>query len=260
LLPGKRDREFKEKNDKAFFALTTLMTGIQASVKLKVRGSAMKYYLGLAILLFASSCGRSSSQTWEDFKTAGRYMHRGLDAVFGKDYESRLLTSDEEFLGPYEDEFIPLSDTDLRASGVDLAIPQPKGTPGQKGIPLLSDYYAAPNSLRAYFKAVHFETDDHVVKDKHDIEQLNELASYLKSHPNVFLFVEGHCDERASASYNMALGMRRANFIRSFLVKRGVNLNRVYTASRGKEQPVALGHSLDDWKINRRSEFKIYEK
>lgn len=214
------------------------------------------------ILLPLAGCMRTSSQTWEDFKTAGRYVHRGVDAMFGKDYESRLLTSDEEFIGPYDDEFIPLRDSDLRSSqaGLDTALPQPKGIPGQKGVPPLSDFYAPPALLQAYFRSVHFDTDQCIPKDQHEVEALYQLAAYLKQKPNIYLLIEGHCDERASASYNMALGMRRANYVRSFLVKQGIDLNRVYTVSRGKEQPVAIGHSPDDWRANRRSEFRIYER
>lgn len=72
--------------------------------------------------------------------------------------------------------------------------------------------------------------------------------------------VEGHTDERAPAGYNVALGMRRANHIRALLVKNGIDPNRVYTVSHGKEQPIAAGHSPEDWKVNRRAEFKIFEK
>lgn len=223
--------------------------------------SRLIQFICIAMLLLSTGCVRNSNQTWEDLKTAGRYMHRGVDAIFGKEYESRLLTSDEEFIGPYDDEFIPLRDSDLKNIALgDAALPQPKGIPGQKGVPSLSDFYLPPDTLRAYFKSVHFETDEHVLKDKHDVEVLNQMAAYLKKNPNVFLVVEGHCDERASASYNIALGMRRANYVRSFLVKQGVDLNRIYTVSRGKEQPIALGHSVNDWRVNRRSEFKIYEK
>jgi peptidoglycan-associated lipoprotein len=194
-------------------------------------------------------------------KTAGRYMQRGVDAVWGKDYESRMLTSDEEFMGPYEGEFIPLRDSDLRGiQGLDHPLPQPKGIPGQHGIPALTEFYLAPDTLAHLFSAVHFDTDDHVVRDRGEVQALMEVAAYLKKHPNTYLMIEGHTDERASASYNVALGMRRANFVRSFLVKQGVDLNRVYTVSRGKEQPIALGHSLDDWKANRRSEFRLYQK
>ncbi len=218
-------------------------------------------FLCIALMVITTSCVRNSSQTWEDLKTAGRYVGRGLDTLFGNEYESKLLTSDEEFTGPNDSEFIPLRDTDLKSAYIgEAAIPQPKGIPGQRGVPALGEFYAAPDILRAYFKQVHFETDDHVLKETHEIEMLSQMASFLKKNSNVYLVIEGHCDERASASYNLALGIRRANYIRSYLVKQGVDLNRIFTVSRGKEQPLALGHSPEDWRVNRRSEFKIYEK
>lgn len=216
----------------------------------------------LILLLFTVSCARNSSQTWEDVKTAGRYMQRGVDAMLGKDYESRMLTSDEEFVGPYDEDFIPLNESDLRnqLASSDTPMPQPKGIPGKNGIPSLDDFYMAPDSLRSLFQPVHFETDEYVIKDKAEMAALAQLASHLKKTPTMYLVIEGHCDERASASYNVALGMRRANFVRSFLVKNGVDLNRIYTVSRGKEQPKSTNHTPDAWKINRRSEFRIYER
>ena len=219
-------------------------------------------FICAAVLLLAAGCVRNSSETWEDLKTAGRYMGRGVDAICGKDYESRMLTSDEEFIGPFDDDFIPLRDSDLRNSYAlsDSPLPQPKGIPGQKGVPPISDFYQAPDTLQSLFRSVHFETDDHVVREKGEIQALIQVAAYLKKNPSVYLVIEGHTDERASASYNMALGMRRANFVRSFLVKQGADLNRIYTVSKGKEHPLISGHSLDDWKVNRRSEFKIYQK
>lgn len=216
----------------------------------------------LILLLFAASCARNSSQTWEDVKTAGRYMQRGIDTVFGKDYESRMLTSDEEFLGPFDEDFVPLNESDLKNhfAASDTPMPQPKGIPGRNGVPSLDEFYPAPDSLHALFQPVHFETDEHVIKDKAEVAGLIQLAAYLKKNPNIYLAIEGHCDERASASYNVALGMRRANFVRSFLIKNGVDLNRLYTVSRGKEQPKSLGHNADAWKVNRRSEFKMYQR
>ncbi len=214
----------------------------------------------VAVLLLVASCSHNS-QTWENVKTAGRYMQRGVDSMLGKDYESRMLASDAEFYGPYDEDFIPLRDADLRnLHASDAAIPQPKGIPGQFGIPSLDAFYEVPDSLKALFCSVHFETDEHIVRSKNEIAGLMQLASYLKKTPNVYLVIEGHTDERASASYNMALGMRRANFVRSLLIKNGADLNRVYTVSRGKEQPLALGHTPDDWRVNRRSEFRIYQK
>jgi peptidoglycan-associated lipoprotein len=215
-----------------------------------------------SILLLTMSCSRNSSQTWEDVKTTGRYMQRGVDSMLGKDYESRMLASNAEFYGPFDEDFIPLSDADLRnqfASG-DSPIPQAKAIPGQYGLPHLDAFYSAPDSLKALFSPVHFETDEHVLRDKNEISSLMKLAAYLKKNPNLYLVIDGHCDERASASYNMALGMRRANAVRAFLVKNGADLNRIYTLSHGKEQPLAQGHNEQDWKTNRRSEFRIYQK
>lgn len=216
----------------------------------------------VGILLLAVGCSNSSTPAWENVKTAGRYMQKGVDAMMGKDYESRMLTSNEEFYGPYDDDFIPLSDADLQGqfSATDVAMPQPKGIPGQFGIPNLDAFYAAPGTLSALFRPVHFDTDAHVLHDKNEVSSLMQLAAFLKKNANVYLVIEGHTDERASASYNQALGMRRANFVRSFLVKNGADLNRIYTVSRGKEQPFAQGHAVDDWRANRRSEFRIYQK
>ncbi len=212
------------------------------------------------LFILASSCSRNS-QTWEDVKTAGRYMQRGVDSVLGKGYESRMLSSGDEFYGPFDDDFIPLSSSDLRGSfASDAAMPQPKASPGQFGIPNLDSFYAPPDSLKALFGAIHFDTDQHSIREREETASLINLANYLKQNPNVYVAIEGHCDERASASYNMALGMRRANSVRSFLVKHGADLNRIYTISRGKEQPLALGHAPEDWKINRRSEFRIFKK
>jgi peptidoglycan-associated lipoprotein len=189
-------------------------------------------------------------------------MQRGVDALVGKDYDSRMLTSDEEFVGPNDGEFIPLRDADLKNSlaATDAALPQPKGIPGKKGIPSLDQFYAPPESIRSLFQSVHFETDEHVLRDKSEMQSIQQIVAYLKKNPNVYLIVAGHCDERASASYNMALGMRRANYVRGLLVKNGIDLNRIYTVSRGKEEPLVAGHGSQDWKINRRAEFKIYEK
>lgn len=208
----------------------------------------------LSILLLAAGCSRSN-ETWEDMKTAGKYMQRGVDSLLGKDYESRMLASGDDFYGPYDDDFIPLKDADLRQQFADAALPQPKGA-----MPGLHLFRGAPEGLRSLFSSIHFDTDEHVIREKREIETLLKLAAYLKKNSDTYLMIEGHTDERASASYNQALGLKRANAVRSFLVKQGADLNRIYTASKGKEQPISLGHNQDDWRQNRRSEFKLYER
>ena len=86
-------------------------------------------------------------------------------------------------------------------------------------------------------------------------DTLDGNASYLKSKADVSLTVEGHCDERGSTEYNLALGERRANAVRSYLVNLGVKKGRLRTVSYGEERPAAQGSSENAWAKNRRAEF-----
>jgi peptidoglycan-associated lipoprotein len=215
----------------------------------------MRILLAPFVLLLAGCC-RSSNQTWEDVKTSGRYLQKRVDSWWGKDHESRMLNSGDEFVGPVEEDFVPLNDADLRAIAMngDDAIPQPRESLGEKGTPAAHQFRSAP------FSSVHFETDEHVLREKADMLMVQQIVTYLKKNPKAYLLIEGHTDERAPASYNMALGMRRANHVRALIIKNGIDLNRVYTVSHGKEQPLSLGHSPADWKKNRRAEFKLWEQ
>ena len=222
------------------------------------------FILYAALLLFTTSCQRSGNETWEDMKTAGRYLGRGIDTLCGKNYDSRLLDSDDEFLGPVDEEFIPLSDKDLRTQfrATDTAVRQSKFTPGEKnsGIPSIDAFQSPQARLSSLFKLLHFDTDDHVIRKQEDLVIIQKIANFLKKNPQIFLCIEGHCDQRGPAAYNMALGTRRANHVRVLLIKQGVDFNRIYTVSYGKEKPVSLGNSAEDWKLNRRAQFKLFDK
>ncbi|NQV57470.1 MAG: peptidoglycan-associated lipoprotein Pal [Rhodospirillales bacterium] len=82
---------------------------------------------------------------------------------------------------------------------------------------------------------------------------LQRQAAWLKMHPSQVVALEGHADERGTREYNLALGERRANSAKDFLVALGVSPNRLKTISYGKERPVALGHDEAAWKQNRRA-------
>ncbi|EKE08182.1 MAG: hypothetical protein ACD_17C00298G0001, partial [uncultured bacterium] len=66
-------------------------------------------FLRFLTIFLAAGCSHTTD-TWENMKTAGRYMQKGVDDLLGKDFESRMLSSDDEFYGPNDDDFIPLSD------------------------------------------------------------------------------------------------------------------------------------------------------
>lgn len=85
------------------------------------------------------------------------------------------------------------------------------------------------------------------------VDSLNKQAAWLKAFPNVTLRVEGHCDERGTREYNLALGERRANAMKEFLVSLGISPNRLETISYGKERPEVLGSNKEAWAQNRRA-------
>ena len=94
--------------------------------------------------------------------------------------------------------------------------------------------------------------------DKYNIRNdqratLEKQAAWLKRYPQVQITVEGHADERGTREYNLALGERRANSAKDFLVANGIAANRVRVISYGKERPVALGHDEASWAQNRRA-------
>ena len=99
---------------------------------------------------------------------------------------------------------------------------------------------------------VHFATDSSDV-DSEATAILTRQAAWLQKYPNVRVTVEGHCDERGTREYNLALGDRRANSAKNFLVNAGVDASRISVISYGKERPVAAGSDEDSWAQNRRA-------
>jgi peptidoglycan-associated lipoprotein len=97
-----------------------------------------------------------------------------------------------------------------------------------------------------------FDTDQYNL-DAEDTAILARQASWLKAHPNVAVTIEGHADERGTREYNLALGDRRANSVKNYLVTNGVAAGQLSTISYGKERPVAMGSDEASWAQNRRA-------
>lgn len=87
---------------------------------------------------------------------------------------------------------------------------------------------------------------------------LSEQAKWLKENPRALIVIEGRCDERGTREYNLALGERRANAARSYLVAKGVSADRIRTISYGKEKPVVLGSTPAAWAKNRNATTVAY--
>lgn len=99
---------------------------------------------------------------------------------------------------------------------------------------------------------VFFGTDSSVLTPE-GRRTLERQAEWLRLFPEMTVMIEGHCDERGTREYNLALGERRATAVRDYLITFGVDASRMRTTSFGKERPYQLGHDKDAWDANRRS-------
>jgi peptidoglycan-associated lipoprotein len=99
---------------------------------------------------------------------------------------------------------------------------------------------------------VYFDTDRYNI-DSEDAAALATQAQWLQRYPNKRATLEGHCDERGTREYNLALGERRANAARTYLASLGVDASRLSTVSYGKERPAAMGSDEVSWAKNRRA-------
>ncbi|MBE9550647.1 MAG: peptidoglycan-associated lipoprotein Pal [Deltaproteobacteria bacterium] len=103
---------------------------------------------------------------------------------------------------------------------------------------------------------IHFEFDKSTLLVD-AMEILKQKAEWLSTHEDVNITIEGHCDERGTSEYNLALGERRAESAKAFLIDLGISGNRISTVSYGEERPLDLGHDEAAWSANRRDHFAI---
>ena len=103
---------------------------------------------------------------------------------------------------------------------------------------------------------IHFDFDKANIRPG-DAGTLDQKVGILQANPNARIRIAGHCDERGSDEYNLALGNRRATAAKQYLVSHGIDAGRIETQSFGKERPLDPGHNEDAWSKNRRDEFEI---
>ena len=115
---------------------------------------------------------------------------------------------------------------------------------------------AASVAREALTDIVFFEYDsDEITPTAED--KLTTKAAILRANPSLRLRIEGHADQRGSTEYNLALGQRRAEAVRAYLVNLGIDGGRLATSSFGKERPLIEGEDEEAWARNRRAEFGI---
>jgi peptidoglycan-associated lipoprotein len=115
---------------------------------------------------------------------------------------------------------------------------------------------APPMMEELTFKNIHFDFDKSFIRDDAKPE-LQAVADYMKKNADAKVQIEGHCDERGTAEYNLALGERRATSAKKYLTGLGVAAKRLSTISYGKERPMCTDHDEDCWAKNRRAVFVL---
>jgi peptidoglycan-associated lipoprotein len=108
-------------------------------------------------------------------------------------------------------------------------------------------------------KRIHFDFDKYNIRPD-DAEILKQNAVVLKRFPTAKIQIEGHCDERGTNEYNLALGERRASSTKKYLITLGIDERRISTISYGEEKALDPGHNEEAWTKNRRAEFIILAK
>lgn len=103
---------------------------------------------------------------------------------------------------------------------------------------------------------IYFGFDDYTVGPEAQ-SALTAMAEALKANKSAVIQIEGHCDERGTVEYNLALGERRAQSVKNFLSQLGIEPARLSTISYGEEKPVVQGHTEEAWAKNRRAEFVV---
>ncbi len=103
---------------------------------------------------------------------------------------------------------------------------------------------------------IHFDFDRSNIRTE-DQAALDQKIAILEANPGLQITITGHCDERGSDEYNLALGNRRALAAKQYMTARGIAADRIMTASRGEEEPVNPASNEDAWQQNRRDEFAV---
>ena len=134
------------------------------------------------------------------------------------------------------------------SAGTTTPTPTATSTPSGPTVGSQAHFENAVNGQNVIF----FDTDRFNI-DSADAAALQTQARYLATYPQISITVEGHADERGTREYNLALGERRANSAKNYLVSIGVDASRIATVSYGKERPVALGSNEEAWARNRRA-------
>lgn len=179
------------------------------------------------------------------------------DPLLGSDFGNQPFNLDEiddAVLGSAGPSYGEYDQTgNMYAGDLPIAV-GPGATFVEPGSGMLPPEIAA--QAQAVLRDIHFPYDSSRIMPN-DAEILRGIAGFMQQNQSVLLQIEGHCDERGTEEYNMALGSRRAGAVRQFLADLGVDPNRLYTISYGEERPLDPASNESAWAENRRAHFLV---
>lgn len=144
--------------------------------------------------------------------------------------------------------------TPQQAERVDEAAGFREAEPEAEPVRESSSSLAEKLNTQGVLKRIHFDFDKYDLRPD-AVRTLGDNAGRMKEHGQFKVRIEGHCDERGTVEYNLALGEKRARAARDYLISLGTPASRLRIISFGKERPIDPGHNEDAWAMNRRAEF-----
>ena len=215
------------------------------------------FVLSLLMWMFATGCAKPYPQEEMD---AARNAVADARAAEAPKYAPEEFKSAEDMLAKAERQAAEKECEEAKASAIEtvrlaeiakeLALknkpepppPPPPPPPVAKAIPMM--------------KKIYFDFDKfNIREDQRPVLEANGKA--LIENPEYSIMIEGHCDERGTNEYNLALGQKRADSAKNFMIGMGVPASSITTISYGEEKPMDPGHNEDAWSMNRRDEFVI---
>jgi peptidoglycan-associated lipoprotein len=145
----------------------------------------------------------------------------------------------------------PAPSTPAAAAPSTPPTPAPAAAPPTTARPAPAEFAAIPE-----LQDIHFDFDKYDIRPD-AVRTLDANAAWLKSNANHLLLIEGHCDERGTNEYNLALGERRAKSAMNYLVSQGIQASRITIISYGEERPLCSEHTETCWSQNRRGHFLV---
>jgi len=197
--------------------------------------------------------GGGAHGSWISAETAGSLL------------EAREIVNEENRYGPTDSSDLmartselpeDLETTTVDSSLDDLLNPDPNAEAGPNVHAFGGTDVDSPEltAARSALKTVHFDYDRAEIRDD-QMETIKENARYLHEHPNIAVNLEGHCDERGTEEYNMALSEKRAEAVREAMVSLGIQTHRLSSVPYGEAAPLDPGHTEEAYAQNRRVEF-----